>query len=41
MLSGETDEGQLFGKQSSAIHSGTLNDARVDGWIAGGRGTDL
>lgn len=22
----------LFGEQSSAIHTGTLHDARVDGW---------
>lgn len=22
----------LFGEQNSAIHTGTLHDARVDGW---------
>lgn len=27
----------LFGEQSSAIHTGTLHDARVDGWMEGGR----
>lgn len=31
----------LFGKQSSAIHSGTLHGARVDGWIEEGRGAAL
>lgn len=31
----------LSGKQSSAIHTGTLYDARVDGWIEGGRGAAL
>lgn len=31
----------LFGKQSSAIHTGTLHDARVDGWIEGRRGAAL
>lgn len=25
----------LFGEQSSAIHTGTLHDARVDGWREG------
>lgn len=27
----------LFGEQSSAIHTGTLHDARVNGWMKGGR----
>lgn len=27
----------LFGEQSSAIYTGALHDARVDGWMEGGR----
>lgn len=31
----------LFGRQSTAIYTGTLRGARVDGWTEEGRGAAL